>query len=78
MGTPRTAMDESGAPVPADPRPSGRSCDRRLAQPGSASDRVPRRRRLRGASIQDLVSRIPNDYEAAEVDWGEPAGKETW
>jgi antitoxin MazE len=29
-------------------------------------------------SLQDLVSRIPKDYECGEVDWGEPVGKEVW
>lgn len=29
-------------------------------------------------NLQDLVARIPKDYESAEVDWGEPVGKEVW
>jgi antitoxin MazE len=29
-------------------------------------------------SLQELVSRIPRDYAAAEIDWGEPVGKEAW
>ena len=29
-------------------------------------------------SLQDLVSKIPKDYESNEVDWGEPVGKEVW
>ena len=36
-------------------------------------------RRVRGKrSLKELVSRIPKDYEIAEIDWGEPVGKETW
>ena len=36
-------------------------------------------KRVRGKlSLQDLVSRIPQDYEPAEVDWGEAVGRETW
>ena len=36
-------------------------------------------RRIRGKqSLQELVSRIPKDYEPKEVDWGNPAGKEVW
>ena len=36
-------------------------------------------RRVRGKqSLQELVSRIPKDYRAAEVEWGEPVGKEVW
>jgi antitoxin MazE len=29
-------------------------------------------------SLQELVSRIPKDYEAGEVDWGNPIGREVW
>ena len=36
-------------------------------------------RRVRGKeSLQKLVLRIPKNYEAAEIDWGKPAGKEVW
>ena len=36
-------------------------------------------KRIRGKrSLQELVSRIPKDYEVAETDWGEPVGKEAW
>jgi len=36
-------------------------------------------RRVRGKqSLKELVSRIPEDYEAVEMDWGEPVGKEVW
>lgn len=29
-------------------------------------------------SLQDLVARIPKDYESGEIDWGGPVGKEGW
>jgi antitoxin MazE len=29
-------------------------------------------------SLQELVSRIPRNYETKEIDWGEPVGKEVW
>jgi len=36
-------------------------------------------RRIRGKqSLQELVSRIPKNYKPAEVDWGEPVGREAW
>ena len=36
-------------------------------------------KRVRGKrSLQELVSRIPRDYEAGEVDWGNPIGREVW
>jgi len=36
-------------------------------------------RRVRGKqSLQELVSRIPKNYEAGEMDWGEPVGGEAW
>lgn len=36
-------------------------------------------RRIRGrVSLQELVSRIPEDYKVEETDWGEPVGKEVW
>ena len=36
-------------------------------------------RRVRGKqSLQQLVSCIPKNYKAEEVDWGEPIGKEDW
>ena len=28
--------------------------------------------------LKDLVARIPEDYQPAELDWGEPVGKEVW
>ena len=36
-------------------------------------------RRVRGKrSLQKLVSRIPKNYEAEEIDWGHSVGKEEW
>jgi len=36
-------------------------------------------RRVRGKqSLQELVSRIPKNYKAEEVDWGTPVGREDW
>ena len=36
-------------------------------------------RKVRGKlNLQDLVSRIPKNYEAVEIDWGKPVGREIW
>jgi len=36
-------------------------------------------KRIRGRHrLEDLVSRIPPDYEPEEVDWGAPVGREAW
>ena len=36
-------------------------------------------KRVRGKrSLKDLLSLIPKDYEADEVDWGNPTGREVW
>jgi antitoxin MazE len=36
-------------------------------------------RRVRGKrNLQELVSRIPKNYKAGELDWGEPVGREVW
>ena len=36
-------------------------------------------KRIRGLhNLNDLVARIPQNYESGEVDWGEPVGKEIW
>jgi len=36
-------------------------------------------RRVRGKlSLQELVSRIPNEYRSSEEEWGKPVGKEVW
>ncbi|MFO8089500.1 MAG: hypothetical protein R6U13_06660 [Desulfatiglandaceae bacterium] len=31
-----------------------------------------------GHRLEDLVAHIPENYEAGEVEWGEPVGKEVW
>lgn len=28
--------------------------------------------------LEDLVSRIPDDYQRLETDWGKPVGREAW
>ena len=36
-------------------------------------------RRIRGGqSLQELVLRIPQNYESGEVDWDGPVGREVW
>ena len=36
-------------------------------------------RRVRGKrSLEELVSQIPKNHKTAEVDWGEPVGREAW
>jgi len=36
-------------------------------------------KRIRGKrSLRELVSRIPKRYEAGELDWGKPTGREVW
>ena len=36
-------------------------------------------RRVRGKhSLQELVSRIPRNYRAREIDWGKAVGREAW
>ena len=40
---------------------------------------IARIKRIRGKrSLQELVSRIPENYIAEELDWGKPAGREAW
>lgn len=35
--------------------------------------------RVRGRyRLEDLVARMPEDYEPAEEDWGGPVGREAW
>ena len=35
--------------------------------------------RVRGrARLEDLVARMPGDYEPREEDWGGPVGREVW
>jgi antitoxin MazE len=37
------------------------------------------KRKIRGKySLKQLISRIPEDYQAEEVNWGKPVGKEIW
>lgn len=31
-----------------------------------------------GRSLEELVARIPSDYQPSELDWGPPAGREVW
>ena len=36
-------------------------------------------KRIRGKqNLQELVSRIPKNYEAGEINWGVPVGREDW
>jgi antitoxin MazE len=36
-------------------------------------------KKIRGKHrLEDLVARISENYQAGEVDWGEPVGKEIW
>lgn len=36
-------------------------------------------KKIRGLhSLEEIVARIPENYETTEVDWGEPVGKEVW
>ena len=28
--------------------------------------------------LKELVSKMPKEYQAEELDWGEPSGKEVW
>ncbi len=36
-------------------------------------------KKIRGRhKLEDLVSRIPENYQNHEVDWGESVGKEVW
>jgi len=39
---------------------------------------TPVKRVRRSRNLQELLSRIPKNYRAEEVDWGEPQGKESW
>lgn len=38
----------------------------------------PAKRKRGRHNLKDLVARIPENYQASEVDWGEPVGKEVW
>ena len=36
-------------------------------------------RRVRGAlRLEELLARVPTDYEPDEIDWGPPRGREVW
>ncbi len=36
-------------------------------------------RRKRGRhNLEELVAKIPENYEPVEIDWGKPVGGETW
>ncbi|SLM31858.1 conserved hypothetical protein [Desulfamplus magnetovallimortis] len=36
-------------------------------------------KKIRGRyKLEDLVSRIPEEYQNFEIDWGKSAGKEVW
>ena len=36
-------------------------------------------RRVRGKrSLQEVVSRIPENYKGSEMEWGKPVGREAW
>ena len=36
-------------------------------------------KKIRGKySLEELVARIPENYQTNEIDWGEPIGKEVW
>lgn len=36
-------------------------------------------KKIRGKHrLEDLVARIPENYQTGEVDWGDPVGKEVW
>jgi antitoxin MazE len=36
-------------------------------------------KKIRGQhNLKDLVSRIPENYQGGQIDWGEPVGKEAW
>ncbi len=38
----------------------------------------PAKSRRKKYSLQELVDRIPDGYDAFEPDWGKPVGKEAW
>ena len=38
----------------------------------------PAKRKRGRHNLKDLVARIPENYQAGEVEWGEPIGKEVW
>lgn len=38
----------------------------------------PAKRKRGRHNLKDLVKRIPKNYKAGEVNWGEPVGNEVW
>lgn len=38
----------------------------------------PAKKIRRRHKLEDLVARIPKNYQSEEVDWGGPVGKEAW
>ncbi len=38
----------------------------------------PAKRKRGRHNLKDLVACIPENYQASEVEWGEPVGKEVW
>ena len=38
----------------------------------------PAKKIRRRHKLEDLVARIPKNYQSEEVDWGTPVGKEAW
>lgn len=47
-------------------------------QDGKITVQPVRHRRHRPVRIEDLINRMPADYQVAEVNWGAPVGKEIW
>lgn len=39
---------------------------------------TPAKKTRKKYNLKDLVAKIPDDYQAEEIDWGKPAGKEVW
>jgi len=36
-------------------------------------------KKIRGKyNLENLVARIPKDYQPEEIDWGKPSGREEW
>jgi antitoxin MazE len=39
---------------------------------------TPAKRKRGRHNLEDIVARIPENFQIGEVEWGEPVGKETW
>ena len=39
---------------------------------------TPVKKRRGKHSLEELVARIPENYQTEEINWGEPVGKEAW